>query len=99
MLNKLYYYIIIVEQIRLYFLLLAATLVLADLPIDCRFQDAVGVWYLRESARTADLSEPCTALGEVGQPIRALHRFGRGEAARTADLSEPCSALGEVSGI
>ncbi|KAF2359367.1 Peptidase C1A papain C-terminal [Trinorchestia longiramus] len=37
----------------------------ADLPIDCRFSDAVGTWIVSESARTGDSSLECTEVGEV----------------------------------
>jgi len=46
-------------------LLPLAALAGADLPVDCRFDDVLGTWTVRESARTAGPSEPCDELGEA----------------------------------
>jgi len=43
----------------------AFALVVADLPIDCRYDDAVGTWNIKESARTGDASLGCAGLGTV----------------------------------
>ena len=87
--------LVIAEQLRACFLLLlAATLATADLPVDCRYQDAVGVWYLKEGARTADQSEACTALGKVSQD-QSEACTAVGEVSQ--DQSEPYTTLGEVS--
>ena len=42
-----------------------AGLCLADLPIDCRYEDVVGTWRFTESERTGDASLACKEVGEV----------------------------------
>ena len=49
---------------RVFLLLLVATLAAADIPVECHFSDILGDWTFFESARngTADMS--CDAMGE-----------------------------------
>jgi len=46
-------------------LYILVALVAADLPIDCRYDDAIGTWTIKESARTGDPSLSCASLGAV----------------------------------
>ncbi|XP_047735534.1 dipeptidyl peptidase 1-like [Hyalella azteca] len=54
-------------MLRLVVLVALAGLCRADLPIDCRFSDAVGTWIVSESARTGDPSLDCS--GELGEVV------------------------------
>ena len=53
------------HQLLAALLLGAACLAAADLPIDCRHEDAIGRWIITETSRLGNSSLDCTSLGEI----------------------------------
>ena len=47
------------------FIVALACLASADLPIDCRFSDAIGTWTISETARDGDATLDCSTMAET----------------------------------